>query len=172
MGITVTINSKGLEAKLDKAKGEVSKKMMEELNRFGVLTEGDAKRLTPVDEGFLRNSISYEPATLQTLKTSVIVAANYGAFIEFGTRAFAAQYVASLPSNWQSYAATFRGSSGGSFDDFIVRIMGWMRRKGIDEKAAYPIAKKILRYGIRSKPFLFPAVRSNEIKLKERLKNL
>lgn len=170
MGITVNINSKGLEAKLDKAKGQVNKKMMDELNRFAILTVGDAKRLTPVDEGFLRNSISYDPATLQKLKTSVIVAANYSAFLEFGTRAFAAAYVSSLPSNWQSYAATFKGKSGGTYNDFIFRLMGWMKRKGIDIKAAYVIARKILRFGIRPQPFLFPAVRKNEEILKQRLK--
>lgn len=170
MPITVTINSKGLEAKLDKAKGEVNKKMMDELNRFGVLTEGDARRNAPVDEGFLKGKIQHQPATLQKLKVTIIVACNYAAYLEFGTRAFSAAYVATLPSNWQAYAATFKGKTGATYSDFIIRITEWVRRKGIDQNAAYLIAKKILRYGIRPSPYLFPAVRKNEEILKQRLK--
>lgn len=170
MGITLKIDMKGVTAKLNNAKGEVARKMVDELNRFATLTVNDAKRLTPVDEGFLINSISYEPATLQKLKTSVIVAANYASYQEFGTRAFAAAYVASLPPKWQAYAATFKGKSGGTYNDFIFRLMGWMKRKGMDIKAAYAIAKKILRDGVRPHPFLFPAVTRNLEILKLRLK--
>lgn len=170
MGITVTINTKGVEAKLNKAEKDVSNLMMGELNRFGLLTEGDARRNAPMDEGFLKGKIQHQPATLQNLKVTITVACNYASYLEFGTRSFAAAYVASLPANWQAYAATFKGAAGGSYDDFILRLMGWMRRKGINEKAAYPIAKKILRYGIRPRPYLFPSVRKNEEILKQRLK--
>lgn len=166
--ITININSKGLEAKLEKAKKELAVTMSNELTRFSVLTERDAKNLAPVDEGFLRRSIQSVPSTPQTLKTSVVVAANYAAYIEFGTKSFAAAYVATLPANWQQYAATFKGG-GGSYSDFILRLMGWMKRKGIDENAAYLIARKILRTGIRPQPFLFPAVQKNVIELKKRL---
>ncbi len=168
--ITIKIDTKGVEAKLDKAKKDIGVNMSNELNRWALLTQADAKRLTPVDEGHLRNSIGVNRAEPNNLKASVIVAANYAAYIEFGTRSFAAAYVASLPSNWQQYAATFRGKTGATYNDFIFRLMGWMKRKGIDENAAYVIARKILRNGIRPQPFLFPAVQKNLLELEKRLK--
>jgi hypothetical protein len=39
--------------------------------------------------------------------------------------------------------------------------MGWCKRKGIDEKAAYPIARKIIINGIKQRPFLYPSVIKN-----------
>lgn len=168
--ITIKVDTKGLEAKLEKAKNEIPKTMAKELNIWAYGTVNDAKRLCPVDEGFLRNSISPVLATPTELKSSVVVAANYGAFIEFGTRSFSAAYVSSLPQDWQQYAASFKGKTGGSYNDFIVRLVGWMKRKSIDPKAAYLIAKKILRFGIRPRPFVFPAVQKNTLELKNRLK--
>jgi len=168
--ITIKVDVRGIEAKLDKAKKGISETMVSELNRWAVLTVNDAKQMAPVDEGFLRNSISPVLAAPGNLKAFVVVSANYAAYIEFGTRSFAAAYVSSLPADWQQYAATFRGSTGGTYQDFIIRLMGWMKRKGIDEDAAYVIAKKILRTGIRPHPFLFPAVQKNTIELKNRLK--
>lgn len=168
--ITLKLETKGVETKLNNAKKEVAQKMVNELNRFALLTQGDAMRLAPVDEGQLKRSIGVNRADLNNIKASVVVAANYASYVEFGTRAFAAAYVSTLPANWQTYAAKFRGSTGGSYDDFILRLMGWMKRKGIDEKAAYSIAKKILRNGIRPQPFLFPAVTRNFEELKKRLK--
>lgn len=172
MGITVKLDTKGVEAKLNNAKGEVAKTMLSELNRFGLLMEGDARRLAPIDEGFLAGKIQHIPATLQNLKTDVIVAANYAAYIEFGTRAFGAAYVSSLPPDWQAYAATFKGKGGGSYDDFIIRITEWVKRKGIDQNAAYLIARKILRFGIRPHPFFYPAFRKNFEIMQQRLNQI
>jgi hypothetical protein len=168
--ITIQVDTKGVEAKIDKAKNSVNELMVKELNRWALGTTNDAKNLCPVDEGFLRNSISPVLAAPGKLNASVIVAANYAAYVEFGTRSFAASYVSSLPSNWQQYAASFRGKTGGSYQDFIVRLVGWMKRKGINPNAAYVIARKILRFGIRARPFLFPAVQKNIVELKNRLK--
>lgn len=36
-------------------------------------------------------------------------------------------------------------------------IRAWCRARGIDEKAAFPIAKKIAEHGTPERPFLFPA---------------
>lgn len=157
-------------AKLDQTTANVKETIVKELNKFAVLTVNDAKRNAPVDEGFLRNAIGMNVATLQNLRSEVIVAANYAAYIEFGTRSFAAAYVGTLPQSWQAYAAQFKGGTGGGFSDFLLHIMEWVKRKGIPEKAAYPIALKILRTGIRPHPFLFPAVQKNFTALKERLK--
>lgn len=163
------INIEGdLNKKLDKIKDDVKQVITDELNEFGIAVVADASRLAPVDEGFLHQHISFEK---QELAVEIIVAANYAAYLEFGTRAFAAVYVATLPPTWQQFAATFKGGGGG-FEDYFRNIFEWCKRKGIAEAAAYPIAISILRKGIRPHPFLFPAVESNLIKLKERLKAL
>lgn len=175
MPITINIESNAFTAKVKKFESDTIKKVADVLNGFAIKTVADAKRNCPIDEGFLARSISANNATPAKLDVSIVVAANYAPFIEFGTRRFAAQYVASLPPLWQQYAASFKGKAGGSYNDFILRITDWVKRKGIAkgddiDQIAYLIARKILREGIRPQPFLFPAVQKNLIELKTRLK--
>lgn len=163
----------------------------EALVDFGTKVETQAKRNAPADEGKLRNSINATyPVSAQGLSVVITVAADYAAYMEFGTRKFAAAQVATLPQDWQSYAATFKGKGGGDYFDFLNAILDWVRRKGIAsrysvktkkaidikiggkgktsqydqarlESAAYAIALHILRNGVRPHPFLYPAVRDN-----------
>lgn len=168
------------------------KEVVKELNTFGLKTVAEAKRLAPVDEGFLRNSIASEVTVSgNEIKCEVSVNADYAAYVEFGTKKFAAAYVSSLPADWQTYAATFKGKGrGGSFNDFVLKLVKWVSKKQIgvtysvssrrknrqtkDEKyqIAYAIALKILREGIRQHPFLFPAYNNQSKALIERLKTL
>lgn len=168
--ISFKIDTSGVKAKFEKAGVEVKVQVSNELTRFSLLTANQAKAMAPVDEGFLRNAIAPKPATPENLTASVVVATNYAAYIEFGTRSFAASYVSSLPPDWQSYAAQFKGSTGGGFSDFLLHITEWVKRKGIEPKAAYPIALSILRKGIKPHPFFYPSVRDNYKLLLERLK--
>ena len=92
------------------------------LTKFAKNTETEAKRLAPANEGRLRNSVN---GTVDGFTAKITVTADYAAYLEFGTRKFAARYVATLPQDWQSYAATFRGKGGGTFDQFIQDIMQW-----------------------------------------------
>ena len=147
------------------------------LTKFAKNTETEAKRLAPANEARLRNSIN---GTVDGFTAKITVTADYAAYLEFGTRKFAARYVATLPQDWQSYAATFRGKGGGTFDQFIQDIMQWVRQKGIGglktksgrtseskssldamQQAAYAIALNILQNGIRPQPFVYPAVTKN-----------
>lgn len=151
---------------LDKVLAKLDTKTMEAdiqlaLDDFGLRVVREAKTLAPKDEGFLARSINSESS-----KLAVTISANtdYAAYIEFGTRKFAAAYVSTLPPEWQQFAAQFKGAQEGSFAEFIFRIMGWIKRKGIPEEAAYPIAIKILREGIKAQPFLYPSIR-NQTKL-------
>ena len=147
------------------------------LTKFAKNTETEAKRLAPANEGRLRNSVN---GTVDGFTAKLTVTADYAAYLEFGTRKFAARYVATLPQDWQSYAATFRGKGGGTFDQFIQDIMQWVRQKGIGglktksgrtseskssldamQQAAYAIALNILQNGIRPQPFVYPAVTKN-----------
>ena len=147
------------------------------LTKFAKNTETEAKRLAPANEGRLRNSVN---GTVDGFTAKITVTADYAAYLEFGTRKFAARYVATLPQDWQSYAATFRGKGGGTFDQFIQDTMQWVRQKGIGglktksgrtseskssldamQQAAYAIALNILQNGIRPQPFVYPAVTKN-----------
>jgi HK97 gp10 family phage protein len=136
-----------------------------------------AKQLAPKDIGGLVNSISANKS--KKLEKHIVVNVFYAAFLEFGTGKYAAEYVASLPDNWQEFAATFKGQKGeGTFDEFILRIIEWVHRIGAagrfsvktqrrlgtksqqnfeDAEAAYQIVLAILRKGIHPHPYLFPA---------------
>lgn len=80
------------------------------LNKFGIRVEKDAKGLAPVNKqkgqgNRLRSAIFFIPAT--DLSITVGCAANYAAYVEFGTGPFAAEYVPKLPKEWKEYAAQF-----------------------------------------------------------------
>lgn len=134
-----------------------------ELNSFADDVVRDAQLLVKAnssDEGNLLRNIRPEFGN-----GTVTISANtkYAAYIEFGTRKFAAEYVSSLPTDWQTFANTFKGpmSGGGNFKEMLLNITDWCKRKGIDEKLAYPIARKILIQGIRPRPFMYPSVNRN-----------
>ncbi len=163
---------------INKITAEFQKAVKVALVDFGTKVETDAKNDAPADEGRLRNSIN---SVYRDGQVTITAASNYAAFMEFGTRKFAAKYVATLPQDWKAYAATFRGDkTGGTFDQFVKAIMAWVRRKGIgadltksgnvsnsassldkQQEAAYWIALNILQNGIRPKPFLYPAVKKH-----------
>lgn len=149
------IKIEGLEKTL--ARFDIKKfepQIQQSFDNFGLRVELGAKQLVPVDEGKLKGSIFHETGRLSS---TVGASADYAAFQEFGTRKFAAAYIATLPADWQKFAAQYKGGGGGTFEDFVMSLMGWCKRHGISEKAAYPIALKILRNGMRPQPFLYPA---------------
>ena len=180
---------------------KLKNKVDKELNAFGQNTVNDAKRFAPVNEGFLRNSISFKK---EGYKVRIIVAADYAAYLEFGTRGFAERYLSDLPPDWQTFASQFRGGSGGSFDDFVMRIFEWVRKKGmtiepkqyeqndddlfskpriprkkkkktkqqVQQQLAYVIALGIIKNGIKPQPFLYPAIEKNKIELVKRLNSI
>ena len=90
---------------------------------------------------------------------------------------YAAAYVPSLPSDWQTFAASYKGKGNGDYYDFLNAILDWVKRKGLSDvtnsytgkkvggKAAIEnqvvlaeaIAWSILKKGIKAQPFLYPA---------------
>lgn len=167
----LSLQVKGLDAAIKKVKGldaEMKADLQLELNAFGLDVQAVAKGLAPADEGNLRNAIN---VAYGDLFVSVIAGVDYAAYLEFGTRKFAAIYVSSLPPDWKTYAASFKGGGGGS-GDFFETIRKWVKRKGISDAAAYPIALSILRNGIKAHPFMYPAFQSNVPKLENNLKAL
>lgn len=126
---SLNIDIKGnFEGKLDKITADVKAIVDDELEAFGINTVAMAKQLAPVDEDHLRGLIHFEK---RSLEVEVIVPVNYAAYLEFGTRAFAAAYVSSLPVEWQEFAAQFKGGGGGSFQEFVMRLTEWVHRKGL-----------------------------------------
>jgi hypothetical protein len=188
------LQAKGLDKlikKFDVLSREMQGIVQAELNAWADDTASNAKSLVSAnssDEGALLRSIS---PIYGNGSAKVVATAKYAAYIEFGTRKYAAAYVSSLPADWQTYAATFKGKAGGDYYDFLNAILDWVKRKGItarysvktrkrlrnskadDERlvdAAQAIALSILRNGIPAKPFLYPSVNKTLPVLKKKLR--
>jgi hypothetical protein len=181
----IKIEIKGIDALQGKVASYSKRKEIQinaALKDWANRTSRDAKALVSAnssDTGFLQNSISPEYGKGYS---AVVAASKYAAYVEFGTRKFASQYVSTLPSDWKAYAATFKGSSGGSITEFFNAILEWVQRKGIvatysvktgrrqrggakeqdrSVRAAELIVFKILRDGVKAKPFIYPSVNKN-----------
>lgn len=196
----IKIEVKGFDAlikRFDTLSNESQAKVQSALNTFADATAADAKGFVSskeiTDEGALLRSIN--PLYGQG-SAGVVANSRYAAYHEFGTRKFAASYISSLPAEWSTYAAQFQGPSsmGGTFKDFVLSIMAWMKRKGIkggtysvktrrrlgnkeqkeseDKSVAYAIAQKIMRDGIKQRPFLYPSVLKNLPQLEKDLKEI
>jgi len=173
----INIKFEGLDVvfkKLNTKPQDINEGISDELNAWALDTVTLAKQNCPVDEGFLRSSINANFSTPNKLEAEITVGANYGAYIEFGTRGHAARYVSTLPTDWKELASSFKGGGGkkGSFKDYLLQILRWVKAKGIDEKAAYPIAISILRKGIKPQPYLYPAVNETRKQLIDRIKKV
>lgn len=165
---------KGIDAlirKMDKLAKDVQLDVQAELNDWADTTAQNAKSLVSAnssDEGGLLRSIS---PRYGNGSASVVASAKYAAYIEFGTRKFAAAYVGSLPADWQAYAATFKGSTGGTFEQFVKSLMAWGSRTGkMDPKYAYVAALKILREGLKARPFIYPSIQKTLPVLRKNLR--
>jgi HK97 gp10 family phage protein len=127
MAIAVKLNGiEGLMLSINKTIKQAETGTAKALDKFQSNVVKDAKRAAPKNEGKLRNSIT---GSVTGLKAKVVVTANYAAYLEFGTRKFAAKYVATLPQDWKTYAATFKGSGGGTFDQFLQDLLQWVKAK-------------------------------------------
>jgi len=190
-----SIQLKGLSEVLDKLDtAKLKNDISDEFTAFGLDVVRDAKQGVPVDEGLLKNAIgSISEQIGDTVGVTIFVNADYAAFVEFGTRKFAAAYVATLPQDWKTFAAQYKGKTSGTFQELVARIVKWVSRKGIsgtysvktqkrtgnkldkyaeDYKVAYVIARSILINGIKPHPFLFPAFEKNRVQLIKNLENL
>ena len=114
----------------------------------------DATQSAPANNGDLRQSINLNPNTPGKLFYEVAVNVPYAAYVEFGTGA-----KVDVPAEMQEIANQYKGGQGGKFSDMIEALKDWCRKKGIPEEAVYPIAVKILKYGLEPQPFLYPAYR-------------
>lgn len=189
MPLSITIgNLDKVLAEIKAYPQDIKKIINNEFVAFGDNTANDMKRLAPKNESKLVNSINTK-IDLDQMILHVGAYIEYAAYLEFGTKSFAAAYVASLPEDWQAFAAEHKGGDGGTFDDLLIAIIKWVMSKGIAEtptksgnasqskdalheqyNAAYLIALKIVRNGIKAQPYFYPAFEKNKLELIENLK--
>lgn len=148
----LSIKIKGLEELKKKLNANGQKELLDDISMEMEIASNDIRNgavsRVPVDQGFLRNSITVDG---RDLKWIVYVGADYGAFQEFGTKT-----KVEVPPEMQEVANQFRNKklSQGKFREAIA---AWMRRKGIPDDAIFPIMAKIMRIGVNPKPFLYPS---------------
>lgn len=100
----------------------------------------------PRDQGALVNLISSKRE--KAMHWVVVSAAEWSAFIEFGTRS-----KVQVPSELQAVASQFRGVTTGKGAKEM--IYAWCKRKGIEEKLWWPIFISIMTKGINPHPFFY-----------------
>ena len=106
------------------------------ITRSVIQIEADAKRLVPVDTHNLQRSLTHE-VVQQGSNVTGRVGTNliYAPVVEYGRS----------PGSMPPPSA----------------LVGWLRRKGIDEKYAFVVARSIARRGTRKQPYLKPALEKN-----------
>lgn len=151
MAKSISIQVQGLD-KLVKKLGAIPDAVSQEIDAemAAVMNEfiNRAVQDAPVDQGVLKNEITMSRNGL--MDYTGVSSANWSAFVEFGTR-----NRVQVPGEYSDYAAQFKGSSTGSSKSFFDSIKDWVKRKGIDEGAAFPIFISILRQGTRPHPYFF-----------------
>ena len=188
MAVTLKVNGiENLINDLGKLNRAVANDVGAEIATSAINIEKNAKRLAPVNLGTLRRSIHTTRVSKLTYK--VEVEASYAPYVEFGTGG-----KVSVPVGYESYAMSFKGRQGGSYYDFLMALVDWIKKKGIkagvysvktrrrlgnkatkfneDVAMAERIAYSILKKGIRAQPFLIPAFQQEVPQLFIRLKKL
>jgi HK97 gp10 family phage protein len=105
MGIGVNLTGiDSLQNALKKLDEKLVKEVSNEINASALKIQSDARKLAPVNMGFLRNSIVLD-GELGGLTVDVAAKMPYAAYVEFGTGA-----KVSIPSGYEEYAALFKGT--------------------------------------------------------------
>lgn len=164
--VGITLVTKGFEqlqqkiaALPDKVKREIDAELKDGANGM----RNDMIHNAPADEGFLRNEIQIGQIPGGY---SIVSNAKYSAYVEFGTG-----MKVSVSADFNDFASQFQGK-GDSTGIFYEAIKEWVKRKGIDEKAAWPIMRSILLHGINPHPFFIPAFVRWEQLIKNKLEKI
>lgn len=131
---------------------DVQKRIDREMEASCLTIVRNAKRKAPKNVGRLVQGITY--VRHGPLNYEVISAANYSAYMEFGTKS-----LVQVPAGYEEFASQYKGISidtgGLKFKDAIYT---WAKQKGIEKKWWYWIYKKIQQQGVRPHPFFIPAL--------------
>ena len=159
---------KGLEKALKGKSEALVKGVSNEIKASAEKINNEQKTTAPVNYGALRSSLIWVKITpLEYKVVSRGAGSSYAPYVEFGTGS-----KASIPQGLEGVAAAYKGSKGGTFKQMIDELKNWCRKKGIPESAAYPIALKILREGVRPQPFFFAPAFKEFRELKKRIQRL
>jgi hypothetical protein len=154
MAKAVTVEIQGLE-RLQKNLNQLPKKLRKEIGaELGFATEqmaDYARNDAPADQSFLRQEITVKK--IDELDYEYISGADYSPYVEFGTR-----HKVQIPAGLSEVAAEFKGRKGASSLSVKELIFAWCKRKGIEEKAWYPIYVSLMVNGIAPHPFFFKQV--------------
>ena len=147
-----------------KKKG-IDKKIDDITQANAIEMAGDATKRAPEAFGKLKQSISY--SKVADLKWKATANKEYAGYMEFGTGT-----KIQVPAEFSDMAKSFQSGGKGNFKQALDNIKLWCKKKGIDEKAAYPILLSILRVGVNPQPFFYPAWVSTKKRYVKDLENL
>jgi len=168
MAMTVKVDNIDQAVKqLTKYADKVQEKTIDTINQTMLETRNGAVRSAPVNFGQLRASLTLTKMSKTAMVSEVYSNVDYAPFVEFGTKS-----KTSIPPELREYASQFIGLRTGGFDKLLADIRDWCKKKGIEESAAYPIALKIAREGVKAQPFLFPAFEKERADLIPKLERL
>jgi len=139
-------------------------KQITELAVRNIVTE--AQRNVPVYQGRLRSSLKLIMSQ-NGLSGRAFTNVSYAPNVEFGTLA-----LREVPAEIASDVAMLPVNKGGTFDELIEALKQWCRKKGIPHEAVYPIAVKLVNWGQKPKPFLYPAFKDERKKYIEAIKRI
>jgi len=140
-----------LQDKFGLLKDDVAERVQDIVQDISFQIVNDAKLAAPADMGILRNSIRpYFYSGRTGIVGEISTNCGYGAFVEFGTGPLGrSTHRGQLPEGYVH-------GSGGKMPPIEV-IRDWCRRHKIPESAAFAIARKIGRNGLRARPYFVPA---------------
>jgi len=140
-----------LQEKFTRLEDDVAERAQDIVQDISFQIVNDAKVAAPADMGILRNSIRpYFYSGRTGIVGEISTNCGYGAFVEFGTGPLGrSTYKGQLPEGYVH-------GSGGKMPPIEV-IRDWCRRHKIPESAAFVIARKIGRNGLKARPYFVPA---------------
>jgi hypothetical protein len=143
---------------LDKQTEAIKKQVDVEMTEAANAIEERAKILAPVDRGQMRSAI-FADTDVPFVKR-VVAPINHSPYVEFGTKRYF------NPNGRGSYASQFKGKGGGTFEEFVKNMYGYLKRKGwpsnirgeaAKQNYARHIAIRIAKNGIKPQPYFFRA---------------
>ena len=172
---------------------KVGPQLSKEMNASALTIEKTAKRLAPGNLGTLRQSIKHNIG--EPLMKTVYSELSYAPYVEFGTgkKVFKIKGGGQVDSRYKAYAAQFKGKGKGGFDDLLLALIYYVKRKKLagtykvkskrrignadqrlseDLRVAERMAYFILKNGLPAQPFLIPAYEMEKPKLIKRIQQL
>ena len=131
---------------------DIQKRISMEIEASCMTIVRNAKRAAVTNVGRLKQGITY--VKHGPLNFEIISAANYSAYVEFGTKK-----LVSVPAGYEDIAMEFKGVSIDSGGVSLKQaIYTWAKQKGIDPKLWFFIYRKIAVIGVKPHPFFIPAL--------------